>query len=338
MSFLLHQQALNKLCRVCRRLTTKHTSSTAEKHTYQCINYAKELETVFSINIWRDDALVHPSTICWRCERSLRHERSGSRSGTRESASQKWEKHSRVRCNVCETYKTQQRGGRPQKRKRNGNGLNQKEATVPPPLSFNCSQVSSEQMPHNLDVLNNSGEATLFICTICQCILGKPTVQTPCEHNFCADCLLAWFKHSNSTTVPCPVCNSSVEIHNVNPCSRILRVQLTTLPTVCIACGTIGKLELMKTHICAQEQPKPTAFTCYASDPLPGSEPTNECDVTTAARLLKSMASKHIKGTPIPPEIEAATDRWTVHKLRENPCARLKTPGRVNVVSFTKGN
>ena len=257
----------------------------------------------------------------------------------------KWDKHTRTaHCPVCETFSKQQHGGRPQKRKRSGKGLsnvNIQHDTIPSTIPcFNCltPASSSELVPHNLDILSNtSSEATLFIRTICQCIMGTPTVQTPCEHQFCADCLLAWFKHRATNTVPCPICYTSVNIDDVNRCPRILRVQLTTLPTVCITCGTIGKLELMKTHVCIQELPKATSFVCYptnTTDPLPCTEHTNNDDITSAARLLKLMASRHIKGTPIPMEIEEATDRWTLHKLRQNPTARLKTPGRVNVSTF----
>ena len=343
MSFLLHQHALNKLCRVCGRINTKAYSSTSSIKN-ECINYAKELEIVFHQNIWKDDALVHPNKLCRSCERSLMHQRADSRSGPKEtSVFDKWDKHTRTgHCPVCATFSKQQRGGRPQKRKRSGKGLsnvNKQHDTIPTGTipCFNCltPASSSELVPHNLDILSNSSsEATLFICTICQCILGTPTVQTPCEHHFCAECLLAWFKHCATNTVPCPICNTSVSIDDVNRCPRILRVQLTTLPTVCITCGTIGNLEQMKTHVCSQARPKATSFVCYpTTDPLPCTEPTNN-DVTAAARLLKLMASRHIKGTPIPMEIEAAADRWTLHKLRKNPNARLKTPGRVNVSTF----
>ena len=196
------------------------------------------------------------------------------------------------------------------------------------PSSIACDGIL---VPPYLDVLpSGSSEESLFMCPICQCILGTPTVQTPCEHNYCAPCLLGWFKHSMKDTVPCPVCTASVNISEVKPCPRILRVQLSMLSTACITCGMIGKLENMLNHVCEQKCTKPTSFVCYPStETLASPEPSIEAKATMAARLLKSMAEEHIEGSPILPEIEAAADRWIWHKLRHTSSARLKKPGRV---------
>ena len=53
-----------------------------------------------------------------------------------------------------------------------------------------------------------------------------------------------------------------------------------------------------------------------------------------AAALLKQIASQHKKGTPIPAQIEEASDRWMWLKLhaRRGLEVRVKTPGRVTII------
>ena len=336
MSFILHQEALNKLCRVCGRLTTTglHKNSSTV-----CTNYTKEAERAFNINVWQDDALVHPRYLCWRCIRFLRHEASDSRSGPRETTIITWDKHSRTgKCDTCELYRTLCKGGRPIKRKRSGYGLpncirTQDVGTETSHcLTLNIPPYISQPVPHYLDILHSAADANLFICAICQCILGLPTVQTTCEHNFCADCLLAWFEYRQSNNVPCPICNTQVYIGDVTLCPRVLRVQLTTLPIVCCNCGTIGKLVSMKSHACPQQTPRPRAAVYYSTSSPNKSKESYKTEATQAARLLKSMATKHVKGTPIPPEIEEAADRWTWLKLKQSQNVRLKTLGRVSLI------
>lgn len=336
MSFTLHQDALNKLCRICGRLTTKAGNNIS---TTVCTKFIKEAQTALEINIWQDDPLIHHGHFCWRCARLMRHVASNSRNGASETTVVNWEKHSRTgNCKTCELYKSHCKVGRPVKHKRSGVGLpNRNTVNVSESESLHCLPISpytSEKVPHNLDVLHSAAEASLFICAICQCILGLPTVQTLCEHNFCADCLLAWFQYRKNNNVPCPICNAQVNISDVTLCPRVLRVQLTTLPTVCSNCGTIGKLQSMKNHVCLQQTPqqtpKPKAAVCYLPTSPKKIQGHSETEATQAARLLKSMANKHVKGTPIPPEIEEAADRWTWLKLKQSPNIRLKTLGRVS--------
>ena len=335
MSFLLHQEALSKLCRLCGRLVTKSSTSKYDT-TVPAITYAKEIQRLLDHNVWTDSEQVHPQYVCWRCVRFLRQD---DHSATRETAVVEWAKHSRTgKCETCQLYSRFRKGGRPVKRKRSGFGLptvDNRHGTddTQSVISFSIGPIVSNPVPHTLDTLNTTEEA-LFICCICLCILGSPAVQTLCEHNFCAECLLAWFQHTNSTSVKCPVCSILVNITDVTLSPRVLRVQLQTLPTVCVQCGTIGKLEKMKNHVCPQ---KPTQPTCKAGVFYPSQSSiqsqagfTSECQVTQAARLLKSMASKHERGAPIPTEIEEAADRWTWLKLKQSQNARLKTLGRVS--------
>ncbi len=53
---------------------------------------------------------------------------------------------------------------------------------------------------------------------------------------------------------------------------------------------------------------------------------------SSAAKLLKELASKHQVGSPLPHEIEEATDKWVWLKLHnaKTGTAKIKTAGRVS--------
>ena len=56
MTLQYHNQALEKLCRVCGRL---NSNSTALEHTsVECTEYRKELDLVLQINIWFDEPVI----------------------------------------------------------------------------------------------------------------------------------------------------------------------------------------------------------------------------------------------------------------------------------------
>ena len=57
-------------------------------------------------------------------------------------------------------------------------------------------------------------------------------------------------------------------------------------------------------------------------------------EVSQATQLLKAAAASHVKGAPIPPEIEAVADRWTWLTLKTTGNAKLKTPGRAGNMQF----
>lgn len=340
MSFTLHQEALNKLCRLCGRLASKSSSIAHVKQTAVPVNsYSKKIYELLQLSVWLDDDQVHPINLCWRCTRFLREE-SLDKAEHRESSPVSWEKHSRTgTCKTCEVYIKLCRGGRPAKRKRSGYGLpnvaitqTQLSVVETGPLSFNIASFESDLVPLNLDILHSATEESLFVCSICQCILGSPAVQTDCEHNFCAECLLGWFQHMKSKVVKCPVCNLEVNIQDVTVSPRVLRVQLQSLQTVCIQCGSLGKLEQMKRHVCPPKIRKPSKMSAvfYAPDAPIESQQKSSTQATEAARLLKSLASQHTRGDPIPPEIEEAADRWTWLKLKQTQNAKLKTLGRVS--------
>ena len=89
MTFTLHQEALNKLCRLCGRLAFGKNNSSATL----CTKYIKEAGRAFNVNIWKDDELIHPRYMCWRCTRVMRHVASESRSGPRQTEAVIWSRH-----------------------------------------------------------------------------------------------------------------------------------------------------------------------------------------------------------------------------------------------------
>ena len=290
--------------------------------------------------------------------RILRHIKDNTREndsfGASINALGEWQKHARTgQCNTCELYRKQVKGGRPAKNKKvhNQHNVGQSKQSVSTITSvrnvhvaFNIAITEEySSVSHKLCILGKDPqEETLFICVICQCIFGSPSVQTPCEHNLCSQCLFQWFCYKDAYEVPCPVCKSNVNYNDVAVSPRILRYQLSTLNTVCMDCGTIGKLTRMASHTCPTKIHKPAQCHCQICDhpsaePSPSRNPRHFLtqEATQAAALLKHFASEHKKGTPIPSMIEEATDRWTWLKLhaRRGLETRLKTPGRVNKTS-----
>lgn len=350
MSLEFHKEALDKLCRVCGKLNSIRGSSKQQAEC--CTAYSKELY-VCGISVWEDDPLCCPYQVCWRCCRTLRHVKDKTREDNPAiDAIQEWQRHSRTgQCETCELYKKQIKGGRPAKRKRGDNlhNFGQNKQTIYSINSVRNSQVAfnitsteeSSLVSYKLCILGKDPqEETLFICVICQCIIGSPSVQTPCEHNFCSQCLFKWFCFKDSYEVPCPICRSNVNYHDVAVSPRILRYQLSTLNTACIDCGTIGKLTTMASHNCPKKFNKSAQCHCKLCEHPPSAPSPSENkhhsltqQATEAAVILKQFASEHKKGTPIPSMIEEATDRWTWLKLQVGRGleTRLKTPGRVRL-------
>ena len=54
-------------------------------------------------------------------------------------------------------------------------------------------------------------------CSICHDVLGSGTVQTPCGHAYCADCLAAWLKEAPR----CPLCNAHVSSRDLRKLAAI---------------------------------------------------------------------------------------------------------------------
>ncbi len=225
MSFKFHQQALGKICRVCTNRIAIHGSRNLPKESSE---YRKELFNNFGISVWEDSPEQHPSKVCEKCSRKLRHCKSGARVYTVQSLKciqriqQNWPKHTRTGiCFVFELYTQQSRGG-PQCKPKVGRPKATIAGTHTLPFSLSddnifhhLSDAQRLEYPISFEVIGHQWEQSLFICSICLCILGKPSVQTPCQHNFCAQCLTQCFKHSSSPNINCPVCNTHVQYSNI---------------------------------------------------------------------------------------------------------------------------
>ena len=346
-----HQSVLTKLCRVCgRRLETAKQKQAGKSYTkpVDCSKYRKEIYAVFSISTWDDDTEVHPESVCYKCSRSLRYAQHGDRLNSTSNIKHEyeictprlnWKAHPRTgECEICRVFLKQGEGGHRPSRSWPGHSAEiQGQTSNLPSNLFGLEGDNNCTVSPLLEICGKSSEEeNIFICPICQCILSIPTIQTPCEHNFCATCLSNWFKYNSKPEVPCPVCKQLVHFTHVTPCPRILRFQLSTLITACSKCGSMGKLNKMAVHECPIKQTSCHCKICIAPNVTSSSSPTRESEITKAAKLLQKVASQHVKGTPIPPQIEAATDRWTWHKLKINGTAKLKTAGRVSTFNVNR--
>ena len=154
-----------------------------------------------------------------------------------------WEKHPRVgQCRVCTTIN--HRGRTPTAKIYRG-PLNKTTVTeeLPDKLFASINTTDSYNVTPLIDILGKcKDEETIFVCPICQCVLSSPSVQTLCEHNFCANCLSGWFQFNKQPKVPCPVCKASINFREVSQIPRILRLQLSVLLTVCTQCWKCWKI------------------------------------------------------------------------------------------------
>ena len=184
MSIEYHNQALQKLCRICGRLNGSNTDS-RDHSAVECTEYRKELESVLQINTWLDEADCHPTKLCWRCVGILKHIkyniRETSSTSLRSTCITEWRRHSRTgSCTTCNLFEKQLRGGRPPKRKRSGKGL--PNVTVHPqdpcflkdydkvlhPFNLQPSDTTFTTS-YKLDILGKDPQVeTIFICAICQ--------------------------------------------------------------------------------------------------------------------------------------------------------------------------
>ena len=83
-----------------------------------------------------------------------------------------------------------------------------------------------------------------LMCSICTDVLENP-VQTPCQHNFCNDCIKVWLDDGKLT---CPVDRKRLTFKDLKP-SRVLQQLLNTFVIRCIhfqdGCSLMAKFEDM---------------------------------------------------------------------------------------------
>ena len=233
MSFKFHQLGLTKICRIC---TYRIKITKFNRKPTICKDYCKEIQGVFDINIWDDSPEQHPHNLCELCARKVRHQRSGTRNYCHKQATctqhiqRDWPKHQRTGyCYVCSLVTSQAKGGcrtANKKAKRGGYIHVQNEQLTAPNLPFDVGShnifehlimptlTGQQQVPPNLEVFGHD-EQNLFTCAICVCILSRPSVQTPCQHNFCATCLSNYFTHNKVAKIKCPVCLVSIHVNNI---------------------------------------------------------------------------------------------------------------------------
>ena len=256
-----------------------------------------------------------------------------------------WPKHSRTgNCFVCTIVAKQGNGGgRHALSSMRGYGK-----SVDPSSPFNLHDDNIVEylstvsclVPITLDIIGHAGEESIFICVLCQSIISRPSVQTLCEHNFCATCLTACLQYTACETIKCPTYNCVVAYVTITRSPRILNVQLDNLTVVCNKCTKIGKLSQVVNHQCSELNPPTPKITVVRAPNSHSSSKKldSQTEISAAAKLLKNLASTHKDGSPIPREIEEVADKWTWVKLKRDKAATcIKTGGRLSILNLFKG-
>ncbi|XP_071796167.1 uncharacterized protein [Asterias amurensis] len=351
MSFKFHQLGLTKICRVC----TNRVKTSTRKPTV-CKEFVKEIYNVFDVCTWADTPDQHPHHLCELCARKVRHQRAGTRdygfkiTSLTQRIQKDWQKHPRTgSCDVCELLQKQSQGGPKPSSTKPKRGQPVKVNAQQIILPYDCSSENifcflqmptatfHQQVSASIEIIGHI-EQSLFTCAICLCILSRPCVQTPCQHNYCAVCLSAYFTHHKLTELKCPICMKLVNFNKVTASPRVLCVQLDSLDVACNKCSQIGNIHKVVGHKCevtVDVRPRVTIVKhSKVIESQAKSTTTFSTRVTDAARLLKSLANDHQQGNPIPHEIEQAADKWTWIKLNEHKehKAYLHTGGRPALV------
>ncbi|XP_037027733.1 E3 ubiquitin-protein ligase NRDP1-like isoform X2 [Bradysia coprophila] len=87
-----------------------------------------------------------------------------------------------------------------------------------------------------------------FVCPICMMVVEQP-LELPCEHIFCAKCIIEWTSLNNS----CPVDRRELHANNLKTPPRFYRNLWSKLEVRChmdsMGCDTIVPLENLKSHL-----------------------------------------------------------------------------------------
>lgn len=119
-----HSKFLDDLCRICmKKVQTREQKRS--RRLKLCVDYEKELLTVFGVNISQDVANVHPKGLCHQCLRQAQKTKQRTLSDTTlesfktkaQEVNWKWRPHQDGFCEICASASMQQRGGRQRKQK-----------------------------------------------------------------------------------------------------------------------------------------------------------------------------------------------------------------------------
>ncbi|KAG4073914.1 hypothetical protein HA402_014119 [Bradysia odoriphaga] len=87
-----------------------------------------------------------------------------------------------------------------------------------------------------------------FLCTICTMVLEE-AIQSPCEHVFCKECIMAWLAADRS----CPVDRGALQVVDLKPAPRFFRNLLVKFMIKCDfeqkGCDNVVQLEHLQTHV-----------------------------------------------------------------------------------------
>ena len=190
MSYVLHRQNLDNLCRICGKSFGKNTK-------YTCSKYLQILE-VLSIDLSNDSEEIHPQSFCNSCYLAAKRISSSSCNIVRRPVRQQlnWLAHSEVNCNVC-------------KGKGRGRPKNSHIGGRPSLLTAHIRSVACTNLPSfTLSQIVDKTYTESIICTLCKSAISEPVEIHPCKSLICCSCLEG---HLNKelNTFECPGCSEN---------------------------------------------------------------------------------------------------------------------------------
>lgn len=226
-----HREVLAHLCRICGKRAHQAKDKASPK---LCMNYAIRITNTFGIKCENDEKDIHPEHICHSCYCKTNKSRTLS--------AKVWHAHSRTgRCETCEMFREQAKGGRPLAAK--GPGRKPKD----PEMYLN--ELDGGPSSHCHDSTNFASDVS-FVCKLCNLLLNE-ALQTQCGHLFCKSCLKA--KFNRDATFKCPTCHSSIKCSTIVSPDGYFDKAYMRQACLCLKCKKGIPLEEQVNHRCQSE-------------------------------------------------------------------------------------
>lgn len=335
-----HSEALKSSCRVCGN-TLQHKWRSLKKTfpsslpTYPVLGLENELFDCFGVITFDDSHVsIHPSSICFTCNSTLRNWRKKDKTYTHSIIPAEWSAHNDQHCMVCIRFEQRKKPGRPSKSKGNrGRPLSKKLQDTLRATSHQTEIIESINQCAGADFIGDlqiTEEQMKMVtenvkCPICKTILNRAVITCTQEHMACAPCLIK----AVQTLPVCPICRDSL---NIKPLGRFANNTLAETTISCDLCKQDTILERLHIH---SGQCKKVHICESTNIPPQPNPPVAVMSPTTATRVL--LHAQDLTDVRDANELESLTTKLVKRKITHNAPGEpvtLQTGGRVSIWMF----
>lgn len=306
-----HRAVLERLCRICGRLSITKTMKTK----YLCKDFWQKLTMVFAISTQPDDPNRHPTHFCHACKLAMVKAVNQNSFQHQTITFQGWCAHAEDSCAVCEHFAgLQRRGqGRPKKVKRTPGRppdisprycMDHIRVVAPPPLSPSASDITICEVHLQLPL-------SAFHCPICCDIFSGPIELVTCGNVVCAECACKWLEHQQRLTCPCCYTDHLNDFSTIRQAPALVVSMVESLCVICVRCKNHIQLKGYRDHSCQPHQVVPQSSSSIDD-------------------LLHQPSTAPL--TPIEQKLQTSLAR---RSLTEDSTLHLRTGGKVKTNAHT---